>query len=76
MFSVSKLPCFGSGNFLEMFGSFGVVGQILGGCSSNYRNEGTTNITQTSQENLPFTGEENLPLSVGSPNGKIRKRSL
>ncbi|KAA0064471.1 transcription factor bHLH74-like [Cucumis melo var. makuwa] len=72
----SKLPCFGSGNFSEMFGSFGVAGQILGGCSSNYRNGGTTNTTQTSQENLPLTGEENLPLSVGSPNGKIRKRGL
>ncbi|CAK9316465.1 unnamed protein product [Citrullus colocynthis] len=64
----TKLPCFGSGNYSDMFGSsFGLAGQILGGCSSNYRN------AQTSQENLPLSGEET---AVGSPNGKIRKRAL
>ncbi|XP_038896915.1 transcription factor bHLH74 [Benincasa hispida] len=71
----TKLPCFGSGNYSDMFGSFGLAGQILGGCSSNYRNGETNNNTaQTSQENLPLSGEET---AVGSsPNGKIRKRAL
>lgn len=58
----TKLPCFGSGNYSDMFGSFGLAGQILGGCSS-----------QTSQENLPPSAEET---ALGSPNGKIRKRAL
>lgn len=69
----TKLPCFGSGNYSDMFGSFGLAGQILGGCSSNYRNGGSTNTAQTSQENLPPSGEE---AGLGSPSGKIRKRAL
>ncbi|XP_023524227.1 transcription factor bHLH74-like isoform X2 [Cucurbita pepo subsp. pepo] len=70
----TKLPCFGSGNYSDMFGSFGLADQILGGCSSSYRNGGTANTAQTSQETLPPpSGEE---AALGSPNGKIRKRAL
>ncbi|KAG6591442.1 Transcription factor basic helix-loop-helix 74, partial [Cucurbita argyrosperma subsp. sororia] len=58
---------FGNGNYSDMFGSFGVAGQILGGCSSNYRNGGTT------EKLLPPSGEET---AAGSPNGKQRKRAL
>ncbi|XP_022936974.1 transcription factor bHLH74-like isoform X1 [Cucurbita moschata] len=58
---------FGNGNYSDMFGSFGVAGQILGGCSSNYRNGGTT------EKLLPLSGEET---AAGSPNGKLRKRAL
>ncbi|XP_023536428.1 transcription factor bHLH74-like isoform X2 [Cucurbita pepo subsp. pepo] len=58
---------FANGNYSDMFGSFGVAGQILGGCSSNYRNGGTT------EKLLPPSGEET---AAGSPNGKLRKRAL
>ncbi|XP_022139346.1 transcription factor bHLH74 [Momordica charantia] len=68
----TKLPCFGSGNYSDMFGSFGLSGQILGACPSNYRNGGTTNTAQT-QENLPLSGED---AAGGSPSGKTRKRAL
>ncbi|XP_018504003.2 transcription factor bHLH74 isoform X1 [Pyrus x bretschneideri] len=75
---VPKLPpCFGSGSFTEMVGSFGVseCGQIANpGCPPNYnpnREGGTSTIGAQSHDDHQISEESALG---SSPNGKRRKR--
>ncbi|KAK9271032.1 hypothetical protein L1049_026621 [Liquidambar formosana] len=79
---VPKLPCFGSGSFSEMVGSFGLpeCGQTANtGCPQNYspNKEGGTGKTSPnrahSQEDCQISDEGTLG---ASPNGKRRKRVL
>ncbi|XP_059636330.1 transcription factor bHLH74 isoform X2 [Cornus florida] len=79
---VSKLPCFGSGNFSEMVGSFGLAESLQianTGCPSNYPpnmevgNEKTWKNVAYSQEDCQISDDG----SVGaSHNGKRKKRAL
>ncbi|CAN6682311.1 unnamed protein product [Malus baccata var. baccata] len=70
-------PCFGSGSFTEMVGSFGVseCGQLANsGCPSNYnpnREGGTSTIGAQSHDDRQISEESALG---SSPNGKRRKR--
>lgn len=78
---VPKLPCFGSGSFSEMVGSFGLpecAGIANSGCPPNY----TSNKEKGAERASTFDaqsqdGRETEDAGIGSsPSGKRRKRVL
>lgn len=79
---VPKLPCFGSGSFSEMVGSFGLpecAGIANSGCPPNYtsnKEKGTERASAYGAQSLDGRETEDAAGVGSSPSGKRRKRVL